>query len=518
MEKLVLAAQLYPRGRFWIGLHKVFFDNWRWSLEEEGYYGAGETTYRIWASGEPNNNGGNEGCAVMTGNGYWYDYTCSSQQQFICSSGPAATVSFIMVNQYKTWSEAQLYCREHYTDLASVRNQAENDRINKITQYKTVWIGLHREQWMWVDGTPLSFSQWNPGEPNGDRNTACVLLYEGHWDDASCDNKLYFFCTIAQMQVVSVEVTKHDPAGNMEDAAGAMLQQMSQNLKDHGLGSTVRLTWRKQPDGKIFKLVKKAEEKKPEHCSLLYLKGLCFLPACFPRIYIVVEKELTWPEAQNYCSENNATLTMVKKQEDMEKLVLAAQLYPRGRFWIGLHKVFFDNWRWSLEEEGYYGAGESAFSIWAAGEPNNYGGNEGCAVLTGNGYWSDYTCSSQQQFVCSSGPAATVSFIIVNQYKTWSEAQLYCREHYTDLASVRNQAENDRINKITQYKTVWIGLHREQWMWVDGTPLSFRQWNPEEPNGDGNTACVLLHEDHWDDASCDNKFYFFCTIEIIDTA
>ncbi|XP_028267898.1 C-type lectin domain family 17, member A-like, partial [Parambassis ranga] len=109
-----------------------------------------------------------------------------------------------MVNLYKTWSEAQLYCRAHHTDLASVRNRAENDRIKSIAQYKTVWIGLHREQWMWVDGTPLLFSQWNPEEPN----------------------------------------------------------------------------------------------------------GLCFLPACFPRIYIVVEKELTWPEAQNYCSENNATLTM----------------------------------------------------------------------------------------------------------------------------------------------------------------------------------------------------------------
>uniref|UniRef100_A0A3P9LTK7 C-type lectin domain-containing protein n=1 Tax=Oryzias latipes TaxID=8090 RepID=A0A3P9LTK7_ORYLA len=69
-------------------------------------------------------------------------------------------------------------------------------------------------------------------------------------------------------------------------------------------------------------------------------------------------------------------------------------------------------------------------------------------------------------------PAA---FVYINKSMTWSEAQIYCREHYSDLASVRNMTDNEEITKlIPNRRNVWIGLFRDSWKWSDGSSFSFK--------------------------------------------
>lgn len=41
------------------------------------------------------------------------------------------TSMYILITEKKTWSEAQHYCRQNHTDLASVRNGADNNAIQK---------------------------------------------------------------------------------------------------------------------------------------------------------------------------------------------------------------------------------------------------------------------------------------------------------------------------------------------------------------------------------------------------
>uniref|UniRef100_A0A8C4F7R3 C-type lectin domain-containing protein n=1 Tax=Dicentrarchus labrax TaxID=13489 RepID=A0A8C4F7R3_DICLA len=117
--------------------------------------------------------------------------------QFCCNIETVTSSSFIYVNESKTWSEAQSYCREHYTDLASVRNQAENDQIENMNQNRSVWIGLYRDSWKWSDGSPTSFTYWNNNEPNGDY--ACAVIHNGRWEDYDCDTTLYFVCEIGEL-------------------------------------------------------------------------------------------------------------------------------------------------------------------------------------------------------------------------------------------------------------------------------------------------------------------------------
>ena len=108
---------------------------------------------------------------------------------------------YIFINKHLTWPEAQTHCRERHTDLVSVRNQAENDKIrNKIPSSRVhtgrCWIGLYRDSWKWSDGSSYSFRDWNKGEPNGNEENCVSLEFDKglKWVDQTCDVPNAFIC------------------------------------------------------------------------------------------------------------------------------------------------------------------------------------------------------------------------------------------------------------------------------------------------------------------------------------
>ncbi|XP_014882192.1 lymphocyte antigen 75-like [Poecilia latipinna] len=95
------------------------------------------------------------------------------------------------------WTQAQSYCRNHYTDLARVRNMADIQEIQTlIPSGQRVWIGFHRAVWMWADGSRFSFSYWRSSEPNGpgENCTSADLGDSGQWEDWDCDVQRPFIC------------------------------------------------------------------------------------------------------------------------------------------------------------------------------------------------------------------------------------------------------------------------------------------------------------------------------------
>ena len=97
-----------------------------------------------------------------------------------------------------TWTEAQSYCRQHHTDLASVRNAAENQKVDDVIPTGAAWIGLFRDSWKWSDGSFSSFRDWAPGQPdNYGGKEACVVANlgkDGKWWDGPCYQKRPFVC------------------------------------------------------------------------------------------------------------------------------------------------------------------------------------------------------------------------------------------------------------------------------------------------------------------------------------
>uniref|UniRef100_A0A8C8DRA0 C-type lectin domain-containing protein n=1 Tax=Oryzias sinensis TaxID=183150 RepID=A0A8C8DRA0_9TELE len=114
---------------------------------------------------------------------------------------------------------------------------------------------------------------------------------------------------------------------------------------------------------------------------------------------------------------------------------------------------------------------------------------------------------------------------IVNQPLNWTEAQTYCREKYTDLATVENSEEMDQLinttSSVGSSSDFWIGLYNEiNWRWSDGFNGSFTgnryndKTSQDSSNARGGQICIVVysHSDHyhWSDSNCSSSFPFVC--------
>ncbi|KAL7880769.1 hypothetical protein SRHO_G00030230 [Serrasalmus rhombeus] len=132
------------------------------------------------------------------------------------------TRQFHVVNEKKTWTDAQNYCKEKYTDLATIESQEEMNALLAVLNRKTgyFWIGLRQKKnvkntcfqgaaagppmtsgvnrcWTWSDGSNFSYSNWNSGEPNNAGTDNCGDLRSANryrWNDGLCSYTNQFVC------------------------------------------------------------------------------------------------------------------------------------------------------------------------------------------------------------------------------------------------------------------------------------------------------------------------------------
>ncbi|XP_078392266.1 CD209 antigen-like protein C [Cetorhinus maximus] len=95
------------------------------------------------------------------------------------------------------WNSAKRKCESLNSHLIIINTEQEQ---KSIKHYRgTYWIGLtNRESernWKWVDGTPVSFTRWDQGEPNNWYvNENCAIIRSADWNDVSCSNHFRFIC------------------------------------------------------------------------------------------------------------------------------------------------------------------------------------------------------------------------------------------------------------------------------------------------------------------------------------
>ncbi|XP_015260334.1 PREDICTED: macrophage mannose receptor 1-like [Cyprinodon variegatus] len=227
-------------------------------MSDSNFYQHEEKEFRKWATGEPNNKWGKESCGVMTSTGVWQDVPCTETLEPICFNVTGTNVTFVRINTGMQWPAAQSYCREHHSDLASVRNELENHKIHQLVPAGAkVWIGLYRDTWKWVDGTNSSFRFWSGNEPNNNyHNEDCAVANFGNggkWEDWSCAHKKAFICYTAfhTKQVIKLKLA-FSSSVDQNKSAEDLLRKLKQKMQDSGVKGDIKLSWRKQPDGQIF--------------------------------------------------------------------------------------------------------------------------------------------------------------------------------------------------------------------------------------------------------------------------
>jgi len=85
--------------------------------------------------------------------------------------------------------------------LCSIHSSAENlEALNLITS--SSWIGFNdittESQFVWNDGTAVDYSNWNSGEPNQAGNEDCTeFVTNGQWNDKICSTCRHLLCNSA---------------------------------------------------------------------------------------------------------------------------------------------------------------------------------------------------------------------------------------------------------------------------------------------------------------------------------
>ncbi|KAL2093597.1 hypothetical protein ACEWY4_010909 [Coilia grayii] len=231
---------------------------------------------------------------------------------------------------------------------------------------------------------------------------------------------------------------------------------------------------------------------------LLMFQLFCFVLPENQDKNILVNTRMSWNQAQLYCRQHYTDLASIPNSNVETEInnLIGGNL---GQYiWTGL---FADNWEWSNSSK------MSSFRNWKIA-PTSYGNCTAVDVNNGS-LWDSLSCELKLPFICEGGKN-----ILVNTRMSWNQAQLYCRQHYTDLASIPNSTVETEINNLIggnlgQY--IWTGLFLDSWEWSNSSKMSsFRNWKIA-PTSYGNCAAVDVNNGSlWDNLSCELNLPFIC--------
>jgi len=113
-------------------------------------------------------------------------------------------------------------------------------------------------------------------------------------------------------------------------------------------------------------------------------------------------------------------------------------------------------------------------------------------------------------------------YIFVNESMTWEEAQRYCRDKYTDLATIENEQQTVQLVDTVNDNSIdlaWIGLYEDlnTWKWTledsdffKAGEKNFRNWNNPGPSYGGKNLCVMMNKGIWYSSPCNSYYFSVC--------
>lgn len=120
---------------------------------------------------------------------------------FISTEGESGVESYINISNKVAWLDAQSYCRQYHTDLASTANENEFSAVKAFFPFET-WIGLFRDSWKWIDKTKFSTISWMSTKPDNKlANENCGYINNSQAGDALCSDEMPFYCYARELKL-----------------------------------------------------------------------------------------------------------------------------------------------------------------------------------------------------------------------------------------------------------------------------------------------------------------------------
>ncbi|XP_071820943.1 C-type lectin 1-like isoform X2 [Apostichopus japonicus] len=136
-----------------------------------------------------------------------HDTTKSTERPDYTTKERVKNQSMYWISNYTTtWSAAVDRCHQLYDNghLVHIDNEEENNEVKAIRLqanigHEYIWIGIHDSEnegeWKYEDGNPLTYKNWNKGEPDGYNDQYCgVMNKNGLYHDRKCTTRYYFCC------------------------------------------------------------------------------------------------------------------------------------------------------------------------------------------------------------------------------------------------------------------------------------------------------------------------------------
>uniref|UniRef100_A0A3Q1CQ35 C-type lectin domain-containing protein n=1 Tax=Amphiprion ocellaris TaxID=80972 RepID=A0A3Q1CQ35_AMPOC len=372
-------------------------------------------------------------CVFLTG---WLILpTCSLRQYYF-------------IKEPLTWNEAQTYCRQKYTDLATMESATVMNQLQRLLSSSGhnsgVWFGLYSKiNWKWSDGftgSGAEYRDWGTNEPQSQINHFCVVKDE-KWYIRDCGSVLPFICYNENPQFVPVTKAMNWSDAqkycreNYVDLATVTNATKDQQVKLHqpqsqpawiGLfrdpelyfsdGSS--LSWSyfdhfKFPIGSNTVLCGTTALSRSMIWRLWYCErkksflchgdpGGCFTDHQLFTFMCFMSLKQLQVFLVSFCvskqSEGSATV-----MNQLQRL-LSSSGHNSG-VWFGLYSKI--NWKWS---DGFTGSG-AEYREWSTNEPQ-FQMDRFCVYV--HKHWVSFTCGSELPFVCYKGKGINIKIIHFN--------------------------------------------------------------------------------------------------------
>ncbi|XP_034001477.1 macrophage mannose receptor 1-like isoform X2 [Trematomus bernacchii] len=309
-----------------------------------------------------------------------------------CSFFTCDLYEYHFIQEGKTWDEAQSYCREHFTDLATVSDMRDVERLTNSSQTTDAWIGLRSinegdiKVWHWslsgekynpTECDPECGPEWLTNEPNNagvDPQNCVFITHSKKWSDVFCSFKLKFICynETGQLKYFLIDEPKNwlqaqsycrenhtDLVSGIthirSDGFTERVDEFKERVKELNNEDINKFLWIglfreiwSWSDGKNFSFrhwdPDSFKDEASKTCAMTKPNGkwssdICTDQKpfyCYDDKVILINESKTWDEALTYCRANHRVLVSITDRHQQRWVQERAKMADTAFVWLGM--------------------------------------------------------------------------------------------------------------------------------------------------------------------------------------